>query len=415
MRTATARSESLREGGAVALTVAVPFTRAWAVTPFFDALEASGVPVGTAALLCYVDSDDAALADAVRVRALAGAWRSVWLHVSGWHPPGEYKNATGRRKRHCAMRLGMRGLLPKTGALLMTEDDAIWPVGGYALLDATYSAGGCDFASGWQVNRWGNVRPPGVWLIEEGPPRRMAAMLPGSADVEYADAVGLYAMRTTCEAYRSLDFRMWDNTLGQDVSVTYEATRRGMKSAVDWRVGLGHLTERTTIPPRAAAPFEREADMRTIMTPSGPFWVFDEKKEREDVDRNGRYRTKQRIVDPVTGAIVVGKGVDIKLEEAVEYARRGMLSDPVVNVHIRSASVPAGLETKPVTDVETQPLPAHERPALALLDDVETQDVAVETPEDGPPYVCRTCGKPYKTRKGRDAHEAAKHGSERGR
>ena len=409
MRTATARSEALREGGSVALTVAVPFTRPWAVAPFFDALDASGIPADTAALVCYIDSDDAALVEAVRARALAGAWRSVWLHVSGWHPPAEFSNATARRRRHCAMRLGMRGLLPKTGELLMTEDDALWPVGGYALLDETYRAGGCDVASGWQVNRWGDVRPPGVWRIEEGPPRRMIAMLPGTALVEYADAIGLYAMRTTCEAYRSLDFRVWDNTLGQDVSVTYDATRRGMKVAVDWRVGIGHRLERKVIPPTAAAPFEKEADMRTIMTPSGPFWAYEERKESDGVDRTGRYRTKQRVIDPATGAIVVGKGADIKMEEAVEFARRGMLSDPVVNVHIHDGRVPTGLESKPVAVPESKPVAAPERPALALLDEIETQTVPIERPEDGPPFVCRTCGKEYKTAKGRDAHEAAKH------
>lgn len=152
--------------------------------------------------------------------------------------------------------------------------------------------------------------------------------------------------------------------------------------------------------------------MRTIMTPSGPFWSYDDekkRKERDGVERTGWYRTKQRVVDPATGAIVVGKGVDITMDEAVEYARRGMLSDPAVNVHIRTGRIPAGLEVKPVTAPDSKPVAAPERPALALLDEIETQTVAVETPEDGPPFVCRHCGRRYKTARGRDAHEAAKH------
>lgn len=397
MSCATASSESLREGGAVALTVAVPFTRPWAVDPFFDALERSGIDESTAALLCYVDSHDARLASAVRTRMRAGRWRSLWLHVSGWEPPAEFQNATRRRKRHCAMRLGMRGLLPKTGLLLMTEDDALWPEGGYAMLAETYAVGAAEIVTGWQVNRWGDVRPPGIWHIEQGPPRRLQAMLP-KPGVEYVDACGLYAMLTEAEVYRSLDFRTWDNALGQDVSVTWEATRRGVRIAVDWRCGIGHKLHDRVIEPACAAPYERSADVITIQTPSGPFWAYESKKEAGDVSRTDVYRTKQRITDPASGQIIVGKGVDIKLAEAVEYARRGLLSDPAVNVHLHEGKVMPGVETKPVADVE----------APTVLAQLEQPVAAVETPE-GPPYACRVCGREYKTEKGRDGHEASKH------
>jgi len=140
--------------------------------------------------------------------------------------------------------------------------------------------------------------------------------------------------------------------------------------------------------------------MRTIMTPSGPFWAYEPKGARK-VNRTDVYRTKQRIIDPVTGAVVIGKGADITMAQAVEYARRGMLSDPAVNVHIGSGKVIAGVETHPAL--------ADETPSLALLADVEgAPKEELETPE-GPPYACRTCGREYKTEKGRDAHEAAKH------
>lgn len=138
--------------------------------------------------------------------------------------------------------------------------------------------------------------------------------------------------------------------------------------------------------------------MRTIMTPSGPFWVHEPKEAT--VSRTDSYRTKQRIIDPATGEIIVGKGTDLKMSEAVEYARRGLLSDPAVNMLIHSGKVMPGVETKPQ--------PEGEAPALALLADVEGAPVPVETPE-APPYACKVCGREYKTLKGRDEHEANKH------
>jgi hypothetical protein len=397
MRCVTARSERLRDGGAVDLTVVVPFTRPWAVDRFFDGLEASGVPVASSALLVYVDSDSGELYRAVRARAEGGAWRSVWLHTTGWPPPEEFANATRRRFRHCAMRLALRGLLPREGLLLATEDDTLWPEGGYTRLAATYAQGAADIVSGWQVNRWGVVQPPGVWQIDEGPPRKMIAVLP-DGDASYVDAVGLYALLCDAAVYRALDFRTWDNAIGQDVSVTYAATRAGVRVLVDWHVGLGHMLERKVIPPHAAAPYERTAEMRTIMTPSGPFWVHEPKEAT--VSRGDTYRTKQRITDPVTGEIICGKGTDLKMSEAIEYARRGLLSDPAVNMFAHSGKVMPGVETKPVA--------ADEAPSLALLADVEGAPAPVETPE-GPPYACKVCGREYKTMKGRDDHEANKH------
>ena len=398
MSCATANSEAMREGGSVALTVVVPFTRPWAVTAFFDSLDASGIDQESSALICYIDHDDARLVAAVRARMLAGAWRSLLLHTSGWEPPGEFTNAKRRRRRHCAMRLALRGLLPKTGLLLLTEDDAIWPAGGYTMLHDSYAAGGAEVVTGWQVNRWGDVRPPGIWHIEPGPPRRLQAMLPTEdRNAEYVDACGLYAMLTTAEVYRALDFRVWDDSLGQDVSVTWAATQRGVRIAVDWRCGLGHKLHDKVIEPRCAAPFERSADVVTIQTPSGPFWAF-ETKEADKVDRTGIYRTKQRITDPITGQVIVGKGADIKLAEAVEFARRGLLSDPAVNRHVHEGKVMPGVETKPVPGVEAPVLAQIEAPVAE----------AVETPE-GPPYACRVCGREYKTIKGRDSHEEAKH------
>lgn len=393
----TARSEALREGGSVGLTVVVPFTRAWAVRPFFDGLAASGVPMGEAALVVYVDSDDSTLISAVKEASLAGPWRSIWLHVTAWQPPEDFANATIRRFRHCAMRLALRGLLPRTGLLLATEDDTLWPEGGYTRLKATYDTGSADIVSGWQVNRWGDIRPPGVWRITHGPPRKLVAMLP-DGDSDYVDAIGLYSLLCDASVYRSLDFRVWDNTIGQDVSVTYGATKAGVRILVDWRVGLGHMTERKVIQPQAAVAYERTADVRTIMTPSGPFWAHTT-KEACAVNRNDVYRTKQRIIDPASGVIIVGKGKDIPMSEAIEYARRGLLSDPAVNMHIHGGKVMPGVETHP-HEVEAPP--------LALLADVEGAPREVETPE-APPYACKVCGKEYKTTKDRDAHEAAKH------
>ncbi|HQG04327.1 MAG TPA: hypothetical protein P5199_12785 [Thermoanaerobaculia bacterium] len=236
----SARHEILRRGRAT-LEVLCPFTRGWAVGPFFDALEASDVPLGHASFLAYVDSDDEELVAAVRERLERLPCPELRLHVSGWAPPDERAK---RRTRHAAMRLATQGLVG-TGRLLLLEDDTIVPAATYRPLQRLRAA----WAVGVQVGRWGQ-RCLGLWHVDQ---HRARTLMPGEPD-ELCNATGFYCVLTTGSIYRSLDMWHWDDVRGHDVSVT--SGLRGI--AIAWDVETGHLTRDGVIGCDEAAPYEVE-------------------------------------------------------------------------------------------------------------------------------------------------------------
>lgn len=397
------------DGGAVALTVAVPFTRLWAVDSFFKALYAADVPVTQAGIVAYVDSDDDALVAAVRAQIEARPWRSVVLHVSGWAPPGDRDKATVRRKRHAAMRLALRGLLPKQGMLLLLEDDTIVPATVYTRLSAALE--GADIATGVQVGRWGPAgRVYGLWQLTQDKDATSIRSCKGGKGYEYISASGLFAMLCRAEVYRQLDFRTWHDQLGQDVSVTYAFTRAGGRLVVDWGCGCGHHTPQEVIPPSTPLTTERRHAMPlTIMTPSGPFWPTEARKE--PAVKQGRYRTKQRVV--VDGKIAAGKGTDIPMEQAIEWARLGYIHDPVLGrpgietpvsaVDSTQAIEPtmpdlglAQYEVKPVSGIE-----------VAVVDERAPMVVDLDTDPEGR-YLCPGCRRPYRSLENLRKHQADK-------
>ncbi|MEN6429724.1 MAG: hypothetical protein ABFC80_02620 [Coriobacteriales bacterium] len=387
------------DGGAVELTVVVPFTRIWAVEAFFGALYASDVVPERSGILAYVDSDDDALVEAVRDR-IGDRWRTTVIHVSGWAPPADKERATVRRKRHTAMRLALRGLVPKTGMLFLSEDDTLVCPDVIARLSAALE--GADIATGVQVGRWGPAgRVYGLWRLETSQGAVTVQSLPTGKGCEYVSASGLYAMLCSAETYRRLDFRTWHDELGQDVSVTWAFTRSGGRLAVDWACGCGHLTPQEVIAPETPLTTTRRYAMPlTIMTPSGPFWPSEPRKE--PAMKRGTYRTKQRVV--IDGRIVAGKGTDIPVSQAIEWARQGYIHDPVLGR--------PGVETPVAAVDETQALEPV-MPDLGLAQYAVKPSPAIEVKEDDLPldsegrYVC-SCGKTYKTREGLLKHKADK-------
>lgn len=235
----SARHELLRAGVA-ALEILCPFTRIWAVDPFFDALETSDVPLADASFLAYVDSDDEALTDAVRGRLERLPCPEIRLHVSGWAPPDERASSRQRRVRHAAMRLATQGLVG-TGPLLLLEDDTLVPPATYGPL-ARLEA---PWAVGVQVGRWGQ-RCLGLWHVEKD---RAHTLMPGGSG---CNATGFYCVLTNGALYRSLDMWHWDDARGHDVSVTW-----GLSGiAIAWEVTTGHLTQGEVIGCDEAEPYE---------------------------------------------------------------------------------------------------------------------------------------------------------------
>lgn len=403
-------TSSFHDGGAVDLTVVVPFTRLWAVAPFFDALEASDVPIERSAIIAYCDTEDDAVLQAVSERCQS--FRTRLLHFTAWEPPGEREKAHRRRIRHTAMRLGLRGLMPKTGRVLMLEDDTIVPADVYARLTRLLEAG-ADIAIGLQVGRWASP-VNGVWSITPDTRNRgllVARALDRTTGIQRVDAAGFYCMLCEAETYRQLDFRVWNDSLGHDVSVTYRATQAGMSIVLDWECGCGHLTPtgRIISPSDGMTGFRRSANVTAIMTPSGPFWTPNEIKKEEPKLRRGMYRTKQRIV--VDGKIAVGKGMDITIEQAIEYVRRGVLSDPAINAYANGG--------QPIANVDETPTAPPVESGEIKLAQLETP-VAPE-PERGVTFVsetkdplsCDVCGAgPFKSAAGVANHKRAAHKSE---
>lgn len=214
------------------LTVFCPFTRAWAVAPFFDALAASDVPRDE--FVAYIDSDDAALADAVEERATALGFM-VRVAISGVAPPGESDHAE-RRRRHVAMRNASKSLVGD-GPLLLLEDDTLIPPDTYAHLAETLRD--CAWASGVEVGRWGR-RPVGAWHVESnGVIATVTSLMRGDRDAEAIDAGGFFCALTTGSVYRVLRFS--DLGIGLDIAATLGLSRAGYRLMVDWRVACAHL------------------------------------------------------------------------------------------------------------------------------------------------------------------------------
>lgn len=397
MRSTVTESHERREGGECALTVAVPFTRAWAVEPFFAALDAADVGKDSA-ILVYVDSDEAALAEAVRPH-LEG-WRTAVLHVSGWEPPEDFARGAVRHKRHAAMRLALRGLLPKAGMLLMLEDDTIVPPDILARL--THVLRGADIATGVQVGRWG-ARVNGLWSATTRQDGRTVFRSVKGKGVGRVDACGLYALLAEASVYRALDFRTWYEDAGQDVSVTLKASRAGVRIGVDFECGCGHQTPNGIIPPDCGIDFERTAQMLTIQTPSGPFWAPEAFKVKEDTMDRDTYRTHQRVIKG--GAVLYGKGSVIKMSEAIELAREGLISDPALGPIAFQGQVLPGVDSvadAPAIEVPEVPIDAYVAPVAPGL------EVKYQEDEAGA-FICPTCFKSYKSEHGLSAHVKAKH------
>ncbi len=252
----------------VDLTVFCPFTRPWAVAPFFGALAASDVPMAEAVFVAYVDSADQRLTDAVGKAARALPFRSVAVHVSGVNPLPDMVGPIRRRARHAAMREASKRFI-SDGRLLLLEDDTLIPTDAYARLSETLDR--CDWAIGAEVGRWGCSRPPGVWrIVRQGDVLvQKEAVMPSGRDTETVDATGFYCVLTSAAVYREMDCRTWSEVIGYDVHVTYRLTQAGRRLMVDWRVPCVHLTERARLTMADAEPLTMPlagwaAAMRTL-------------------------------------------------------------------------------------------------------------------------------------------------------
>lgn len=224
------------------LTVFCPFTRTWAVRPFFAALGASDVPFERARFVAYVDEADRKLVDAVKAAARALPFASVETHCSGVRPFPDALGAVRRRIRHATMREASMTLVDD-GPLLLLEDDTLIPPDTFARLSETLA--GCDWAIGAEVGRWGTVRPPGVWhfVREDGELVRKETVMPGTTATELVDATGFYCVLTTGAVYREMDCSTWSDMIGLDTHATWRLTEAGRRLMVDWRVPCIHITE----------------------------------------------------------------------------------------------------------------------------------------------------------------------------
>lgn len=239
------------------LTIFCPFTRAWCLGPFFEALALSDVPISRATLVAYVDTDEPELARAVEARARRLPFHSVVVAASGLLTPNDGAGPVRRRRRHSLMRQLSQGLVTGNRRLLLLEDDTLVPQRTYQrLLEAS---AGAEWVTGAEVGRWGRSRPPGVWRIstEGGRAVRKAAMLPGPLEVEPIEASGLYCALTTTEVYRSMEFGAWSDPIGLDTHATYRLTKAGHRLLVHWGVPCVHLSERGRLTMAEAQAYSR--------------------------------------------------------------------------------------------------------------------------------------------------------------
>lgn len=262
-----ARYDVCRSGAP--LTVFCPFTRPWAVKPFFEALKASDVPIEDAAFVAYVDSDDAALYAAVEEMALALPFRSVLIRFSGWAPPGEKADVKTRRRRQAIMRHTSQ-MLVGDGEVLLLEDDTLIPPDAYSKL--TKSRGTYDWVIGTAVGRWGK-RAIGAWHISmrDGVPIAMESLMVTDKrrHRERVDATGFYCVLTSAEVYRLLDLTTWTNEMAYDVYTTWQLTLAGRTLGIDWTVPCVHTTESERLTVDMAESYRRDlagVDCTSVVT-----------------------------------------------------------------------------------------------------------------------------------------------------
>lgn len=228
------------------LTVFCPFTRVWAVAPFFEALRASDVPFERARFIAYIDTDDPGMEEAIRAECERLPFAAIDVVTSGRTAPQD-RHPRPRRVRHALMREASKTLVGD-GALLLLEDDTLIPSDTFLRLLETRRD--CDWAIGAEVGRWSWARPPGVWRILEQGGRliQKEAVMPGPRP-ELVDATGFYCVLTTAAIYRELDCSTWSDMIGLDVHATWRLTQSGRRLMVDWRVPCIHITptERLTM------------------------------------------------------------------------------------------------------------------------------------------------------------------------
>lgn len=230
-----------------------PFTRHWCVERFFDSLAASDVPFERCRFVGYIDSDDGAIVDRVRSRALDLPLAEVVIHCTAWPPPGEFARSRERRGRHSAMRTASVGLLPQGAKyLLLLEDDTtvpekVWERGTAAMRD------GYDWVSGFEVGRW-SCPCPGLWHYSDF---ELTTPMPGKEPVVEVDATGIFCVLTRPEVYASVKWDVWDQEWGHDVSITYAIKQKGYRLCVDWRLECIHMTQDGDLTCDMAIPLKR--------------------------------------------------------------------------------------------------------------------------------------------------------------
>jgi hypothetical protein len=237
----SAPSFDIVRAGVAGLTLFAPFTRRWCVDRFFAALGSSDVPFAEASFVAYIDSNETDLAEAVADAALALPFAEVAVYFSGRETPAEFANVA-RRTRHGLVRTASVALVPKTGRLLLLEDDTLVPADVYARLSAALEQG-YEWVCGFEVGRWGGNYCAGVWRFESRRGRLVAMTPMPGRGVEPVDATGLYCTLTTCEVYRSVSWGLWDDALGHDVTITRGMSLAGRRLAVDWGCRCIHVTK----------------------------------------------------------------------------------------------------------------------------------------------------------------------------
>jgi len=307
----------------IGLVVFCPFTRLWAVEPFFAALAASDVPLEDAIFVGYVDSDSTILLEAVEQAALDLPFAGVMTYFSNWMPPAETKNSASRRIRHGIMRETSKTLVGD-GEVLLLEDDTLIPPDTFAHLSESRQDG--DWVIGSEVGRWGK-RPVGVWKVTEkkGKPYRLDSMMPKKG-VESADATGLYCVLTDAAIYKSIDFGTWNNAMGHDVYVTWLLKKAGKKLLVDWRVPCIHITMNGSITIDDAAEYSRKLDsldtetLATIVDMHNP-------AEMAPVVKSISYPVTLGVTVNLDGRMYP-KGTRVDRKTALKMKTAGLLKDP---------------------------------------------------------------------------------------
>lgn len=237
---------TLQEPRAPLHTMVCPFSRAWAVEPWFQSFREWWLPERTE-LLVIADTDNHAMQTRIRDLLLEARHRLAGIRLLCTDNPKLPERARGDLRRPRVIGHWEKFLEAALAPIILAaEDDTLPDHDAYPRILETYHRRGAAFVQGTEVARWSiNVIPHWRITEENGRVVRIDTGTYEGEDLVEIDGGGWYCCAIDRDKMRAMTLH-WteDPPIGPDVQFVRDLRKAGEVCLGDWSIECEHWSDR---------------------------------------------------------------------------------------------------------------------------------------------------------------------------